>query len=74
MQAPQFTDAPFRRSHMKAPKGRGSWAFQATLTDTALDRDLVGEVWFSPGALTLTEAKKAAREQFAATELVAVMP
>lgn len=45
MQTPEFTDAAFRRSHGRAPRGRGSWAFQVSTTARAFDADCVGEVW-----------------------------
>lgn len=48
MQTPEFTDAAFRRSHGRAPRGRGSWAFQVSTTARAFDADCVGEVWFAP--------------------------
>lgn len=47
----EFTTRPFLLSHMKEPKGRGSWAFE--FEDSP-------EPWFAPNGLTLTEAKKAA--------------
>lgn len=69
-----FTDRPYRRSHGAAPRGRGSWAFQASRTDTAFDRDLEGDVLWSPGAMTLTEAKRWASSQVPAHFLLAVLP
>jgi hypothetical protein len=47
-----FDDSPFVRSHMTAPRGRGSWAFSFE------GREPI----FSP-SMTLGEAKKWAREQ-----------
>lgn len=67
----QFTTAPFVRSHMRQPRGRGSWAFQRSTGWTAFDRELVGEVrWFQG---TLTEAKRQAVES-GMVGLVAVLP
>jgi len=42
-------------SHGKEPRGRGSWAMQVTAIDH-LDGE--GEIHFSRGNMTLTEAKK----------------
>lgn len=50
-----FDTSPYRSSHMKEPRGRGSWAFQL--------RD--GEPWFAPVS-TYREAMRAAKEHFAA--------
>lgn len=47
----QFTTGAYVRSHMKEPKGRGSWAFEF---------EGCKDAWFTPGSLTLGEAKKAA--------------
>lgn len=58
MRSLEFTDAAFVRSHMAIPKGRGSWAFQESQGTRAFDRELVGEVVWAPGSLTLTEAKR----------------
>lgn len=59
-----FDTGPYRRSHMKEPRGRGSWAFQL--------RD--GEPWFAPVG-TYREAKLAAKAHFAqqTTARVAVL-
>lgn len=69
---PKFDDREYRRSHMKSPRGRGSWAFQAIG-----DGGLVGDVVFFSG--TLTEAKKQAaahfRDQDVASDIrIAVLP
>ena len=53
----RFDDRPFRTSHMKAPTGRGSWAF--AFEDMGTDED----PWFAPGGLTLGEAKKLAKAE-----------
>jgi hypothetical protein len=47
-----FDSAPFVRSHMKQPKGRGSWAFSIE----------GGEPLFAP-VMTLNEAKLWVTEQ-----------
>jgi hypothetical protein len=74
MQTPEFTDAAFRRSHGRAPRGRGSWAFQVSTTARAFDADCVGEVWFAPGSVTFAEARRAAAVHFAGATFVAVCP
>lgn len=56
----QFTYAPYIRSHGKAPKGQGGWAFQATTSSTAFDAERYGDIRIYFG--TLTEAKAAARQ------------
>lgn len=53
-----FCTAEYRRSHMKEPKGRGSWAFRVE-----------GHEFFAPGSSTLTEAKAYAKAK--AAELAA---
>jgi len=57
-----FDDRDYRRSHMKAPRGTGSWAFQA-IGDTGLRGDIV----FFFG--TLTDAKRQATAHFADQDL-----
>ena len=52
-----FCARKFELSHMKAPKGFGSWAFEVE-----------GHTFFSP-SMTLTEAKRFAKAK--ATELAA---
>jgi hypothetical protein len=42
-------------SHGAKPRGRGSWAFQISAVNW---HDGKGAVHFSPGAMTLTEAKQ----------------
>lgn len=49
----EFDTAPFYRSHMKDPKGRGSWAFDLG----------IGDIAFSP-SMTYSEAKRWAKSQF----------
>jgi len=51
----QFSDAPYRASHLRAPRGRGSWAFSVHRTP----RDCADLVWAPSG--TLGEAKRWAR-------------
>ena len=53
-----FNDSDYVRSHGKAPRGRGSWAFQRQV-----GRELVGEIKFFMGSVV--EAKKQAAEAFA---------
>ena len=45
----------YQASHGATPKGRGSWAFQVTQVN---GHEGKGEVRFSPGGMTLTEAKR----------------
>lgn len=68
--ATEFTTSPYERSHGKAPRGNGSWAFQRSTTRVAFAGDLYGEVEFYNG--TLTEAKKQARKNML-TDFVAVL-
>ncbi len=49
-----FDTAPYVRSHMKPPRGRGSWAFCFGES----------EAWFTP-SVTYGEAKKLARAEAA---------
>ena len=60
----KLTTRPFERSHGKRPRGRGTWAFQASLSDVAFHDDLFDEIVFANG--TLTEAFHIARQQFPA--------
>ena len=48
---PAFETSTFTRSHMRAPRGFGSWAFAFDTEDA--------EPWFTP-AMTFTEARRAA--------------
>lgn len=57
----RFDDTEYRFNHGAAPRGRGSWAFVFVVGYSAKRDYTNDEVWFSPGALTLGEAKKAAR-------------
>ena len=50
-----FDDMLYRRSHLRAPAGRGSWAFKFSLGSDA--------PWFAPGSVTLAEAKILARAE-----------
>lgn len=54
-----FSDLYYRREHGKAPRGRGSWAFCPA--PKAKAHDYLDHTVFSPGGMTLTEAKKWAR-------------
>jgi hypothetical protein len=60
-----FDDHQFRLSHMTAPKGRGSWAFQFSLGNK--------DAWFAMGSCTLAEAKAQARYE-AASRVAALRP
>jgi hypothetical protein len=64
-----FSARPYERSHLKPPRGRGSWAFSSY--EGGVEQ---GEPVFFSG--TLTDAKKQAREHFAAQGVVdvAVLP
>jgi hypothetical protein len=66
-----FTTASFVRSHGRAPKGSGLWAFQASTSTAAFTADLVGDVFTANG--TLTQAKAAAKVALAGASLVAVL-
>lgn len=68
---PEVTTAAFFRSHAKHPAGRGVWAFQASTTRTAFDRDCTGQVEFFSG--TFNEAAAQARTHFADATFVAVL-
>lgn len=67
----EFTDAAFLRSHGRAPRGRGSWALQATTADRAFDAHLFGPISWHQG--TLSEAKAALRAA-GASGLWAILP
>jgi len=45
-----FSDRPYVSSHLKSPKGFGTWAF----SEDQQGRDMI----FTPTAMTLTNAKK----------------
>lgn len=51
----EFSTRQFVRSHMREPRGRGSWAFNLG----------TGDVWFS-SSMTYAEAKKAAKAELLA--------
>jgi hypothetical protein len=55
----EFDTAPFERSHGRSPRGRGSWAFGLTPNPDVCNST---ECFFSPGGMTLAEARKWARE------------
>lgn len=54
----EFDETPYLRSHGHMPKGRGSWAIGTEAKPDCLNEHTC---WFSPGGLTLTEAKKWAK-------------
>lgn len=72
----EFTNSSYLRSHGKAPRGTGHWAFEihnAKLPGIApevfLDRIAAfrtDTIFWVPGVCTLTEAKKKAAEMAAA--------
>lgn len=58
---PRVEDRPYRTSHLKSPRGTGSWAF---CPETRYrDQDYLDATAFFTG--TYGEAKKQAREHFA---------
>jgi len=69
--AVRFDTRQFVRSHMTQPRGRGSWAFQV---------ETVPALFWTPGEMTLTEAKAWLRQHVQALPnvprnvLVEVMP
>lgn len=67
-----FTDAAFRRSAGRKPRGWAAWAFQATQSRAAFDADLFGPVVIISG--TFTEATAEAARRFTGTPVVAVLP
>ena len=54
----RFDNRDFERSHMRQPRGRGSWAFGFGCVP-----DDVRDAWFTPGCTTFTQAKKLARQE-----------
>jgi hypothetical protein len=58
-----FDTTEYRSSHGAEPRGRGGWAFVFRLDGQSLRDYTNEEIWWSPGALTLTEAKKLARAE-----------
>ena len=67
----EFDTAPYECSHMKMPRGRGSWAFQFRLVRTFVapgSWEWENGAIFTPGGMTYNEAKraltKAIRETF----------
>ena len=50
----EIDDSPFIRSHMRSPRGRGSWAFTIGQPDY---RDVQKDVIFTPGGMSWSEAK-----------------
>lgn len=61
----EVTTAPFVRTHGKAPRGEGFWAFQASDTRVGFSQDLTGEVFVVFGMYIW--AKRQACEHFADT-------
>jgi hypothetical protein len=66
------TTAAYLRSHGRAPRGSGTWAFSASQTSRAYDADLRGNVVFAHG--TLAEATRVARESLRGVPYIAVLP
>lgn len=54
-----FSTLVYEREHGRSPRGRGSWAFCPWAKQNA--HDYLEHTVFSPGGMTLTEAKKWAR-------------
>lgn len=55
-----FEDSEFRASHGRAPRGRGSWAFEVVGLCAARDRERLAPPVFYPSS-TFAEARKAVR-------------
>lgn len=64
--ATRFDTTPYKTTHNKEPKGRGSWAFAPTANADAKD------MYFSP-SMTYTEAKKWFKSQVPDAVVVYVM-
>jgi hypothetical protein len=58
----RFSPHPYVASHGRNPSGRGSWAFSLMRNPA----NVLTQVFFAPGGLTLTEAKTHARSWAAA--------
>lgn len=74
-----FFTLVYEREHGRPPRGRGSWAFCPWAKHNS--HDYLKHTVFSPGGMTLTEAKKWARihasdcnSPLAAVQTVVVMP
>jgi hypothetical protein len=67
----QTTTAAYWRTHGKAPRGRGGWAFQRSTTRTSYTEDRYGETEFFNG--TFTEASKQARAAMTDAEFSACL-
>ena len=78
-----FSTLVYERNHGSKPRGRGSWAFCPWAKHNS--HDYLDHTVFSPGGMTLTEAKKWARRHasdsrsplaaaMAARSTVVVMP
>lgn len=69
----KITTQAFKREHGYGPHGEGHWAFRASRSETAFERDHVGDIFWSFG--TFTEAKAEALRHFAyTTDFVTVLP
>jgi hypothetical protein len=66
-----FNDTPFRFSHGRSPKGRGSWAFQMRAVDNVSVPDGFRDVVFFNG--TFADARRQARDFFPRGASVSVM-
>ncbi len=67
MTATKFDTSEYTRSHIKPPRGMGSWAFSAA-PDSPIE-----DVKFSPN-LTYADAKKWARDEFPKGSTIYVQP
>jgi len=56
----KHTTVDYTRSHLTAPRGRGSWAFEVIIETSLHFSEVINKCWFAPPNLTLTEARKAA--------------
>ena len=68
-----FNNSPFEQSHLRSPRGRGSWAFCPD--EYADENDYITHTKFSP-SMTFMEAKRWAKVQRwpQGTETLAVLP
>lgn len=63
-----FTTSEYVRSHGKQPKGWGVWAFAYEAAEKGAP---VAGVYFTPRAMSYTEAKAAAKAEFQRTAAAA---
>ena len=63
-----FDTSPYFRSHLREPRGRGSWAFGFTPNPP------IEQVVFAPGSMTLSEAKAWMRQEAARLQAAGTIP